>query len=164
MLSSSYIAARFLCLSRDTYEHCYGDSHANRDTSKLARVKLMEIKACDGKATSNRNNYVALRPQRTGELGADPDTAIYLEPPRRLFLFVKGRRAATGRYTNPSIDSSDLASRLNEAAHKLPAQLESSAWKPFANHSIDRANTGNESKIVLAHIVVNQRAEAERRS
>jgi hypothetical protein len=49
--------------------------------SRLAQVKLLEIKACDGKATSNRNSYVRLRPQRTDELGADPDTAIYLEPP-----------------------------------------------------------------------------------
>jgi hypothetical protein len=48
---------------------------------------------------------------------------------------------------------------LNEAAHKLPVQFGSSDWQPFANHSTDRANTSNESKIVLAHILVNQRGE-----
>jgi hypothetical protein len=63
-----------------------GGSGTHRNTSRLARLKLLEIKARDGKATSNRNSYVPLRLQRTGELGADPDTAIYLEPPRRLFF------------------------------------------------------------------------------
>jgi hypothetical protein len=59
-------------------------------------IKLLEIKACDGKATSNRNSDVRHRPQRTDELGADPDTAIYSEPPRRLFFVVKpaGRQQA----------------------------------------------------------------------
>jgi hypothetical protein len=64
-----------------------------------------------------------------------------------------------------SIDfSNDLAGGLNKAARKLPAQLGSPDWQPLANHSTDRANTSNESKIVLAHIIVNQRGEVERRS
>jgi hypothetical protein len=60
-------------------------------TSKPPQLKLLEIKVCDGNATSNRDSDVPLRPQRTDELGADPDTAIYLElpwyldPPWRLF-------------------------------------------------------------------------------
>jgi hypothetical protein len=77
----------------------YGDSDADRDMSRLAQVNLLEVKACDGNATSNRNSCVRLRPQRTDELGVDPDTALYLELPRRLFFLVKSRRAATGRYT-----------------------------------------------------------------
>jgi hypothetical protein len=57
-------------------------------TPKSARLKLLEIRACDVKATPNRNSYVPLRPQRTDELGADPDTAIYyFEPPWRLLFF-----------------------------------------------------------------------------
>jgi hypothetical protein len=66
--------------------------------------------------------------------------------------------------SSPIYFSNDLASRLNKAAHKLAAQLGSSDWQPFANHSTGRANASNESKIVLAHIVVNQRGELERRS
>jgi len=51
-----------------------------------------------------------------------------------------------------------------KTAHKLPAQFGSSDWQPFANHPTDRANTSNESKIVLAHIPASQPGEGERRS
>ena len=40
----------------------------------------MNIQLCDKQATSNRNSYVPLRPRKNGRLGAEPDTAIYLEP------------------------------------------------------------------------------------
>jgi hypothetical protein len=41
----------------------------------------VNIQPCDKHATSNRNSYVPLRPRKNGRLGAEPDTAIYLEPP-----------------------------------------------------------------------------------
>jgi hypothetical protein len=40
----------------------------------------VNIQPCDKHATSNRNSYVPLRPRKNGRLGAEPDTAIYLEP------------------------------------------------------------------------------------
>jgi len=42
---------------------------------------LVNIGVCGKHATSNRNSYVPFRPQKNGRLGAEPDTAIYLEPP-----------------------------------------------------------------------------------
>jgi hypothetical protein len=35
---------------------------------------------CDKQGTSNRIRCVLLRPHKNGRLGAEPDTAIYLEP------------------------------------------------------------------------------------
>jgi hypothetical protein len=45
-----------------------------------------------------------LRPQRTDELGADPDTAIYLELPRQLFFFIKLHRKIARQLTRRKND------------------------------------------------------------
>ena len=54
---------------------------------------LVNIGGCGKHATSNRNSYEPFRPQKNGRLGAEPDTAIYLEPlgdyPPALFLFIE---------------------------------------------------------------------------
>jgi len=73
--------------------------------------------------------------------------------------------AQTGRPAGSLIAcfSADLVSRLNNGRHKLPVQFGFEDWQPFANHSTNRTNTSNESKIVLAHILVNQWGEVERR-
>jgi hypothetical protein len=67
-----------------------------------------------------------------------------------LFLPFKPRGNRPIYQARQSIFSDNLASRWIKAADKLPAQYA----QPFANHSTDRANTSNESKIVLAHIPV----------
>ena len=41
---------------------------------------LVNIGGCGKHATSNRNSYEPFRPQKNGRLGAEPDTAICLEP------------------------------------------------------------------------------------
>ena len=45
---------------------------------------LVNIGVCGKHATSNRNSYVPFRPQKNGRLGAEPDTAICLEPPGKI--------------------------------------------------------------------------------
>jgi hypothetical protein len=94
----------------------------NRRTSKLAQLKLLEIKACDGKVTSNRNSNVRVRPQRTGELGADPDTVrAALEVPWRLFFFLLSPRQQADM-PRSSIDFLGSPADGSKAADKLPAQ------------------------------------------
>ena len=70
--------------------------------------RLVNIHLCDMQATANRNSYVPLRPQQNGRLGAEPDTAIYFEPPGKsraaLFCVATGgseRNHVTGNALSP---------------------------------------------------------------